>query len=450
MQAQVTNVHWGTDEWPGVTTSDGTGMYHELIREIFPAENYNLRVSYFPWQRVLQNLKEETIDMTGGMPERDMYYQSAQPVLSQRIVLVISKEKADTFDIDNLQNYRGSWRKGYKQEIVHHVIPPPVVGTYVERAKQALSFIEANKVDYYVDIEDVINREMKPNSNAFKIIQVGYFNLYWTFAHNDLGMELKHQFDQRWSHLLNTGFIKKLYSRYGASVPQQRKRILCGLSDGYPPYQFIDRRKGTTGFDVDVFKELLKSTRQESELLQAHWDDIVPALLYGKEVDCVLGMEMTETRKAMFDFSIPYYQRKTAVFTLASNTELNELEDLVGKKITGDKQSSFEELLKAKQLIDLIRIKHTDSKEESFKLLKAGKFVAMVAPKEVGLYLAKKHNTKVRIMFEMQQATPVAIAVKKGNTNLIGMFNALLQKAQAENRIIELYMHWFGQPLLTE
>lgn len=443
----ITPIHWGTDEWPGVTSANGTGMYHELIREIYPAQKYQLNVSYYPWQRVIQNLDEAFIDMTGGLPERHQYYQSAQPVLSQRIVLMIAKEKADSFDVDNLQNYRGSWRKGYKQDIVHHVLKPPVVGTYVNRAKQALNFIASNKVDYYVDIEDVTHRELKPNSTAFKLIQVGYFNLYWSFPQTDKGMELKHQFDQKWSKLMANGFIKKLYNRYGASVPQQRKRLVCGLSDGYPPYQFKDRHMGATGFDADVFKELLKTTRQESELMQANWGDLVPTLLYGNEVDCVLGMEITETRKAMFDFSTPYYQRTTAVFTLATNNELNNLEDLIGKKVTGDKQSTFEDMLKTQGLYEQIHLKYTQSKEESFRLLKSGKYVAMVAPKEVGLYLAKKHNAKVKIMYEMKQSTPVAIAVKKGNINLIGMFNALIHKAQVEKRIDKLYLHWFGQPL---
>lgn len=448
--ASVKPIHWGTDEWPGVTTSDGTGMYHELINEIFPPESYQLSVSYFPWQRVLQSLDEQHIDMTGGLPERNKYYQSAQPVLSQRIVLVIAKEKAAAFDVDNLQQYRGSWRKGYKQDIVHHVIPPPVVGTYVDQAKQALSLIRAEKVDYYIDIEDVISRELDPDNQLFEVIQVGYFNLYWSFAHNDKGMELKHQFDQKWALLMDSGYVKRLYKKYNASFPQQRKKLLCGMSDGYPPYQYKDRRIGATGFDADVFRELLKSTKQESELLQTSWDDVVPALFYGNSVDCVLGMEVTETRKAMFDFTIPYYQRKTALFTLANNTEINSVSDLVGHKITGDKQSSLEAMLKQENLYDSIRIKHTRSKEESFRLLKSGKFIAMIAPKEVGLYLANKYNTPIRIVHEMEQGTPVAIAVKKGNTNLINMFNDLLLKAKSKKRIEALYMNWFGHGLLIE
>lgn len=221
--ASFKNVHWGTDEWLEVTNSDGTGLYHELIGEIFTSEGYKLEVSYFPWQRVLQNLNDKKIDMTGGLPERDQYYQSNQPVLSQRIVLVIAKDKVDSFDIDKIQNYRGSWRKGYKQDIVHHVLTPPVIGTYVNQAKHALSFIEADKVDYYVDIEDVINRELKPDDDKFKVLQIGYFNLYWSFTQSEKGLELKHHFDQKWSQLMKNGFISTLYKRYDASMPQQNK-----------------------------------------------------------------------------------------------------------------------------------------------------------------------------------------------------------------------------------
>ena len=43
-----------------------------------------------------------------------------------------------------------------------------------------------------------------------------------------------------------------------------------------------------------------------------------------------------------------------------------------------------------------IRIKQTKSKKESMRLLKAGKLNAIIAPQEVGLYLAKKCNLTLK------------------------------------------------------
>lgn len=77
-------------------------------------------------------------------------------------------------------------------------------------------------------------------------------------------------------------------------------------------------------------------------------------------------------------------------------------------------------------------------------LLKDGDFSAMIAPKEVGLYLAKKHNVSVKILFESNESSPVGIAVKKGNSEILKFINNSLQKLIQENQINKLYKNWFN------
>ena len=448
--AKDKQITWGTDEWKDITNSDGSGLYHELINKIYRQQGYDLTVSYYPWQRVLHSLSQNKIDMTGGLPERQVYFQSSQPVLSQKIVLVMSKDKAADFDIDNIKQYRGSWRKGYEEDIVHRVIPPPVTGTYIEKTQQALNFILSDKVDYYVDIEDIVTREVGEQIGDFEVLQVGYFHLYWTFANNEKGMELKHQFDHMWAQLYKSGEIEQLYNKYNIKLPEPVEKLRCGLSDGYPPYQFKDSQGLSIGFDVDLFRDLMKSSKLEIELFQANWDDVVPELRFGKQLDCVLGMEITPERLEMFDFSIPYAERKTALFTLAENEHIQTVEDLVGKKITGDKQSSLEQMLKQKGLYKGFRIKYPKTKEQAFQLLLSKDYLAMVAPKEVGLYLAKKYNTPIRIVLEMTEPTQVAIAVKKGNAKLKRELDQKLQQELRRKRVQQIYQSWFNERVLPE
>lgn len=81
--------------------------------------------------------------------------------------------------------------------------------------------------------------------------------------------------------------------------------------------------------------------------------------------------------------------------------------------------------------------------KDLMRLLKNKDVIVMIAPKTVGLYLAKQLNVKVKILLEMDQKSPIGIAVKKGNSELLDSIENILQKLTKENKIKHLYQKWF-------
>lgn len=188
---------------------------------------------------------------------------------------------------------------------------------------------------------------------------------------------------------------------------------VCGVSNGYPPYQYQSAEGETVGFDADVLRLVFAELKNTVSFEQMNWVDVMATLKFTDKLDCVGGMEINDSRQKHYRFTQPYYSRKIVLFTLADNDEIHQPEDLVGKRITGDRDSSFESLLQKRGLKQRVRIKQADSKDASMKLLKNGDFDAMIAPKAVGLHLAKQLNVKVKIVFESNEQSPVGIAVKK-------------------------------------
>jgi polar amino acid transport system substrate-binding protein len=225
---------------------------------------------------------------------------------------------------------------------------------------------------------------------------------------------------------------------YGAE-----QTYICGISNGYPPYQFNNNKKEVDGFDADVLRLIFSKTNNKLTFQQMNWNNVVGELAYSDRLNCAAGMEVSKNRKKLFDFTTPYYSRKISIFILSDNTTIKKLEDLVGKKVTGDRDSSIEVQLESMGLKGGIRLKATKTKEESMKLLKAGTFVAMIAPRGVGLYLAKKLEVKVKILEEFDHASPVGIAVKKGDLQLLNMLNYELNILLKEGEIKKLYQKWF-------
>lgn len=222
---------------------------------------------------------------------------------------------------------------------------------------------------------------------------------------------------------------------------------VCGISDGFPPYQYKSLQGLADGFDAAVLKLISNTTDDKFSFYQSNWDNVVSDLVHTSKLDCAVGMEITDIRAQYFDFTDPYYYRHTAVFVLSTNIHIKSFADLVGNKVAGDRHSDLEKRLELEGVKDLIRLRQTDSKEESMNLLKSGEVTAVIAPKEVGLYLAKKLNVNVSIIEELKQGSPVGIAVKKGNTQTLNILNKALKQLIQNGDIDKLYRQWFAQAM---
>ena len=176
------------------------------------------------------------------------------------------------------------------------------------------------------------------------------------------------------------------------SIPSAtaKENYTIGIANGFPPYQFESIIKKVTGFDAAVINLLFQKMNQKFIFQQMKWQDVIGSLMFTDKLDCVTGMEVTNVRKKYFDFTSPYYFRKTVLFVSSKNGNIKQLKDLLGKIIGGDKDSNLEAQLEKMHIKNKIRIKQTKSKEESMQLLKAGKLSAIIAPQEVDLYLAQK------------------------------------------------------------
>ena len=215
-----------------------------------------------------------------------------------------------------------------------------------------------------------------------------------------------------------------------------------GIANGFPPFQFKNINKEVTGFDAAVINLLFQKIDEKFIFQQMKWQDVIGSLMFTDKLDCVTGMEITNSRKKYFDFTSAYSFRRNVLFVSAENNNIKQLKDLLGKTIGGDKGSNLETQLEKMHIKNKIRIKQTKSKEESMQLLKAGKLSAIIAPQEVGLYLAKKMQFSVKIIAQAEQQNPVAIAVKKGHSQLLNLLEKNLQILIKNGDIARLQQTW--------
>lgn len=230
--------------------------------------------------------------------------------------------------------------------------------------------------------------------------------------------------------------ITLLLSGLIAQASLAADKLTCGLANA--PYQFVDARGEVTGIDADILRAVAKEAGLDLELKAMPWDDAV-GMLRMRKLDCVGGMEMSAERKNIFTFTQPLYQRNVALFLERSNKSINKVTDLVGKKVTGDRQSFVETELKAQGLLGKVRIIATTSKEESIRMLKAKQVDAVIAPKAVGLYLAKENHMQVKLLEDSDPGSPVGIATPKESAKYAAALSAGVEKIKNDGALKKIF-----------
>lgn len=220
---------------------------------------------------------------------------------------------------------------------------------------------------------------------------------------------------------------------------KSKGKLVIGTSADYPPYEFhkaVDGKDQIVGFDIEIAKEFAKDLGVELEIKDMAFDGLLVALQSDK-VDMIFsGMTPTDERKQNVDFSDIYYTA-THRFILRSGEEasITKMEDLKGKKIGVQKGSVQEKI--AQSNFNAADIKSLDKVTDLVLDLKNNKVDAVLAEKPVAEINVQK-NPGVAIAEKLEVKDPdggVAIAMKKGASDLQAEINKTLTKLKDEKKI---------------
>lgn len=212
----------------------------------------------------------------------------------------------------------------------------------------------------------------------------------------------------------------------------------CGISLGYPPYQYV-KNEVAQGIDPQIAELFNQTSEIKVKLRPMPWKTALAKLYYTDELDCVWGMEKSNVRAERYLLSRPIYDRRSALFVL-DESNVSDFNDLKNKVIIGDKSSALDEEIR-KTNIPGIRIRETMTKEMSYQLLKEKKVFGIVLPFAVGKYLSQRNGGHIKAALVAKQDTPVSVAVKKGNEELLKQIEDGVQKIPRE-KIEEIVAPW--------
>ena len=219
---------------------------------------------------------------------------------------------------------------------------------------------------------------------------------------------------------------------------KEKGKIVIGTSADYPPYEFhksIDGKDTIVGFDIDVANEIAKDLGVELEIKDMKFDGLLAALETGNVDFVAAGMTPTEDRKKNVDFSKIYYTAVQCIVVRAEDEgTIKTIEDLKGKKVGVQKGAVQEQL--ANEQLSGSEIKPLGKVSDLMLSLDTKKVDAVIVELPVAkAYVAKNPSlalSKIEIKTEEEGS---AIAIKKGNEDLVNSINSTIDRLINEKAI---------------
>jgi len=92
--------------------------------------------------------------------------------------------------------------------------------------------------------------------------------------------------------------------------PMQKAKIKVGISADFPPFEYYNENGELYGFDVDLMNYIGERIGFDIEFVNMSFDQLFSAVIDGEVACTISGIAITEERKNVIDYTIPYLSAK--------------------------------------------------------------------------------------------------------------------------------------------
>ncbi len=214
------------------------------------------------------------------------------------------------------------------------------------------------------------------------------------------------------------------------------EKIVFGTNAEFPPFEFV-AANGVIGefdgIDMAIADSIAKDNGMTAEISNMEFDSLLIALENGQVDAVIAGMTVTEERKEKVDFSTPYYQA-TQVMIVKDNSTIATAKDMADKRIAVIQGYTGE------TCVSEMGYKYTSFKKGTdavMELVNGKADVVVIDSATAGKYVSDNEGLKIVEDLDAFASEEYAIAVKKGNTELLDKINASIDKLLAEGKVAE-------------
>lgn len=227
----------------------------------------------------------------------------------------------------------------------------------------------------------------------------------------------------------------------GGSEKGNGNTITFGTNPEFPPFEYVTSNGVLgefDGIDMAIAQRIGADNGMEVKMESMEFDSLLVALQNGQIDAVIAGMTATDERKETVDFSTPYYTA-TQVMIVKEDSDIATAADMADKRIcviqgyTGevcvqDMGYTYEAFKKGTEAV--------------MELVNGKCDVVVLDSATAQKYVSDNEGLKIVEDASAFESEEYAIAVQKGNTELLNKINASIEKMLADGTINDLAVQY--------
>lgn len=207
----------------------------------------------------------------------------------------------------------------------------------------------------------------------------------------------------------------------------------------FPPMEYIENGK-RTGFDTEMVEAIGKQLGRPVEWIDIDFKGLIPALVSRRADMAVSAIYITDERRKVVDFTVPYYAGGLVVMTKADNATVKSPADLAGRKVSvqvGTKSVSF-----LKEKYPQAQLLEVEKNQEMFNLVEVGRTDAAVTGKPAA-YQYVRTRPGLKVLPEQLTTEEYGMAIRKDTPELTKAVNDAIARMKVDGTYAAIVQKWF-------
>ncbi len=448
---------------------DGFDM--AVIKAIGEAEGFEVKIVNMEFKSLVASLATGSLDaVIAGMtvtPDRQQSVDFSDSYYTAKQCIVIPAD-SDIKSLADLNGKKIGVQEGTTGDLLstpgedNDVITDPK--TQVQRFKKgtdAVVSLNNGGVDAVVIDKNPAETFVANNNGKLKLVEDETSTEEYAIAVGKGNTELLGKINSGLKKIRENGTFDKLVAEYiggdtGAKAPEtgEKQVVHVGTNAEFPPFEYMNDNGEPDGFDMAVIKAIGEASGFEVEITNMEFKSLVASLATGSLDAVIAGMTVTPDRQQTVDFSDSYYTA-TQCIVVKNDSTIKSLADLNGKKIGVQEGTTGDLLSTPGEDNDVI----TDPKTEVQRFKKGtdavvalnnGGVDAVVIDKNPAENFVANNKGKLKMIEDDTSTEEYAIAVRKGDTELLGKINEGLQTIRDNGTFDKLVAQYIEGKTETE
>ena len=209
-------------------------------------------------------------------------------------------------------------------------------------------------------------------------------------------------------------------------------KIVMLTNATFPPFEYVKNGE-VTGVDVDVANAIAADLGVELEILDMNFDLLIDAVKAGKGDFVAAGLTVDPDRAKQVDFSTEYVKSSLYIIVQAGS---DITKDTLDGKVLAVQESTTGDFY-ATDNVEAKNVLRFKSAVEAGSALKSGKCDAVIIDELPAQAIAANSDGALEVLPDKLTKESYALAVKKGNSDLLEAINATLQQLIDDGKIDE-------------